>query len=208
MTNTSKNIPPQSFYTLITWGWACDKTVPSLLPVGNRFITQIKTVSTPWSTRIRDGHRPRLFLIAPLKSSKTVSAKLFVLHFKKHNSSRFAITTAMDHEPPSYNWMMAIYIPKWIWPGYIVFPFSRPMPPTLGQFTRSHPVYCRFNSTSLHMQTKKTEVAWHEWLTNSRTMAWHVVSYHIVNSVIWNVGKKSSVPQISILHLDYLAHDV
>ena len=39
------------------------------------------------------------------------------------------------------------------------------------------------------MKTKRMEVAWYECLTSSWTMAWHVVSYHIVNSVIWNVGK-------------------
>ena len=40
-----------------------------------------KTFSSPWSTRIRDDHRPS-FPTALLNSSKTVCERLLLLHFK------------------------------------------------------------------------------------------------------------------------------
>ena len=39
MTNTSKDISPESFYPLITCGRASNKTMLSLPPVGNHFFT-------------------------------------------------------------------------------------------------------------------------------------------------------------------------
>ena len=57
--------------------------------------SQLRTFSTPWSTRIHVGHKPRSSLITSLKRPKTVSPKSFVLHFK-NISNYFEAEKNMD----------------------------------------------------------------------------------------------------------------
>ena len=82
MAHATKNISPQSLYSLVVSRRACNKA-PLPYPLACTIASHTRAFSTPLSTRILEGQRFPSLCTAARKRSKTVSAKLFELHRRK-----------------------------------------------------------------------------------------------------------------------------